>query len=228
MVDLERTIGVKLPLAVLFTNPTIRKLSKLYDSPIDELVWNPLVTIKSSGTRNPIYFAHGISGNVFKYYELAQLLDADQPSYGLQAVGLNGIDKPLSTMKEIAAYHVKEIRLFQPNGPYALAGGSFGGFLAYEMALQLRALGQEVNFLCLFDVESLSELSFLPPVRKQIKAAQLFVQRFVKRAFTLIASDKAERKKYLQQKLQSKNSIGGENEKDDLESWLDKHKKLTS
>ena len=224
MVDLERTIGVKLPLAVLFTNPTIRKLSKLYDSPIDELVWNPLVTIKSSGTRNPIYFAHGISGNVFKYYELAQLLDADQPSYGLQAVGLNGIDKPLSTMKEIAAYHVKEIRLFQPNGPYALAGGSFGGFLAYEMALQLRALGQEVNFLCLFDVESLSELSFLPPVRKQIKAAQLFVQRFVKRAFTLIASDKAERKKYLQQKLQSKNSIGGENEKDDLESWLDKHK----
>lgn len=224
MVDLEKITGVKLPLAVLFTNPTISALSKLYDSPDNNLVWSPLVTIKNSGSRNPLYFAHGISGNVFKYYELAQLLDRDQPSYGLQAVGLNGIEKPLTTMKEIAAHHVKEIMIFQPKGPYALAGGSFGGYLAYEMAQQLKAIGQEVSFLCLFDVESLSELSFLPSGLKQIKGAQLFTQRFIKRAISLISSDKENRKKYLQLKLQQKNAIGGENEKDDLESWLDKHK----
>jgi len=223
MVDLEHITGVKLPLAVLFTNPTIGALSKLYDTPQEDLIWNPLVIIKETGTRKPLYFAHGISGNVFKYHALAQLLDEDQPSYGLQAIGLNGKDKPLSVMKDIAAHHVKEIMNFQPEGPYALAGGSFGGYLAYEMALQLRALGKEVSYLCLFDLDAASELEFLSKGMKQIKGAQLFAERFVKRAMSLIGSDKEERQKYLAAKMRNKSKQGGGNVDYDLESWLDKH-----
>ncbi len=224
MVELEHLTNVKLPLAVLFTNPTIGTLSKLYDTPPSDLIWNPLVIIKETGTRKPLYFAHGISGNVFKYYELAQLLHPDQPSYGLQAIGLNGKDEPLSTMKEIAAHHVKEIMLFQPEGPYALAGGSFGGYLAYEMALQLKALGKEVSFLCLFDVEAVSELEFLSAGIKQIKGVQLFAERLIKRAANFIASDKEKRQQYLQSKLNKKINKSGSHQETELESWLDKHK----
>ena len=38
-----------------------------------------------------------------------------------------------------------------PNGPYALAGYSFGGIVAFEMAKQLRANGKEVRMLAIFD-----------------------------------------------------------------------------
>ena len=43
------------------------------------------------------------------------------------------------------------MRALQPEGPYLLGGWSFGGMLAYEMARQLRASGQEVGMLAILD-----------------------------------------------------------------------------
>ena len=174
MVELENKTGIKLPLAVLFSHPTVRELSSMYEAPPQEKLWSPLVTIKKSGNRNPIFFAHGISGNVFKYHLLAQLIDPDQPSYGLQAVGLNGVDQPIRNLREMATYHMKEILKFQPVGPYALAGGSFGGYLAYEIACQLQNAGHEVSFLCLFDAEAASELRFSSNRCETIKSSTAF------------------------------------------------------
>src|SRR4029077_3089557 len=44
-----------------------------------------------------------------------------------------------------------ELTAFQPDGPYFLGGYSFGGLVAYEMAQQLSARGQQVAFLGLID-----------------------------------------------------------------------------
>ena len=218
MVDLENATKIKLPLAVLFTSPTIRELSSLYENPDTEEVWNPIVPLKDLGRKKPLYFAHGISGNVFKYHALAQRLGHDQPSFGLQAYGLNGKDIPFHDMKEMAAYHVAAIRKFQPIGPYYLAGGSFGGYLAYEMALQLRAQGHEVPFLCLFDIDAGKKKDFLPTGVKQLVDAQLLAERLMKRAVELAKADKDERNKYWEarKKQQQRNN--------DIESWLEKHK----
>jgi thioesterase domain-containing protein len=41
----------------------------------------------------------------------------------------------------------------QPKGPYFLAGFSFGGLVAYEMAQQLLARGEKVGLLVLFDTD---------------------------------------------------------------------------
>ena len=218
MVDLEKLTGVKLPLAVLFTSPTVRKLSVLYESPETEEHWNPIVPLHTSGKNKPLYFAHGISGNVFKYHALAQRLGHDQPSYGLQAYGLNGKDTPFHDMIEMASYHVDEIRKFQPIGPYYLAGGSFGGYLAYEMARQLKSAGHEVPFVCLFDIDAGKKKDFLPAGVKQLVDAHLKAERMVKRAFELALADKEERNKYFEarKKMQQRNN--------DIESWLEKHK----
>ncbi len=218
MVDLEKETGIKLPLAVLFSNPTIRQLAVLYEAPPQNELWNPLVKIKESGNRNPIYFAHGISGNVFKYHALATMLHPEQPSYGLQAVGLNGKEKPFTDMESMATFHVNEILKFQPEGPYALAGGSFGGYLAYEMACQLEAMGKKVNFLCLFDIEAGTVLDFLPSTVKHLKKVQLIADRITKRAVSFIKADSKGRQAY----LQARRKIS--NQESELESWLDKHK----
>ncbi|MBK7965571.1 MAG: hypothetical protein IPK10_09955 [Bacteroidetes bacterium] len=217
MVDLEKSTGKKLPLAVLFTSSTIRELSSLYEQHEDEKVWNPIVSLREGGINKPLFFAHGISGNVFKYHGLGQRLTGSQPSYGLQAYGLNGIDTPFHEMKTMAAYHINAIRAVQPEGPYYLAGGSFGGYLAYEMALQLREAGQEIGFLCLFDIDAAKKKDFLPTGMKQIVDVQLLAERFMKRAVELAKADKDEGKSYFEAKKQQERN-------NDIESWLEKYK----
>ncbi|MBK9320981.1 MAG: hypothetical protein IPM91_20755 [Bacteroidetes bacterium] len=214
MVDLEKETGIRLPIAVLFTHSTIRKLSSLYDKPAEEGVWSPLVTIKAEGTRKPMYFVHGVSGNVFKYFALGKLLHPDQPSLGLQGFGLNGKDIPFTNMEEMAAYHIDALLKFQPNGPYMLGGGSFGGYLAYEMAIQLMEKGKEVSFLALYDLDAAKKTDFLPGGVKQLMGATLLASRFIKRATVLAKADKEERKNYFEARKKIK-EVG------ELESWLD-------
>jgi thioesterase domain-containing protein len=48
---------------------------------------------------------------------------------------------------------IDEMRRFQPEGPYLLAGECVGGVVAYEMARQLRAAGQELDLLLLLDTD---------------------------------------------------------------------------
>jgi amino acid adenylation domain-containing protein len=218
MVELEKLTSKKLPLAVLFTSPTIRELSALYEQHEDEKVWNPIVPLREGGINKALFFAHGISGNVFKYHGLGQRLTGSQPSYGLQAYGLNGKDTPFHDMKSMAAYHIKAIRAVQPEGPYYLAGGSFGGYLAYEMAVQLKEAGQDIGFLCLFDIDAAKKKEFLPTGMKQIVDVQLLAERFMKRAVELAKADKEERKSYFEarKKQQERNN--------DIESWLEKYK----
>jgi thioesterase domain-containing protein len=51
----------------------------------------------------------------------------------------------------MAGLYVESLLAFRPQGPYLLAGSSLGGFLAFEMARRLRALGHEVALLALID-----------------------------------------------------------------------------
>lgn len=57
-----------------------------------------------------------------------------------------------STIAEIAARNVAALRAFRPDGPYRLAGYSFGGLVAFEMAVQLQRAGDDVDFVGLLDV----------------------------------------------------------------------------
>jgi len=50
----------------------------------------------------------------------------------------------------VAAYY-KAIARFRPQGPYRLAGLSFGGILALELAFKLRARGHQVDLVVLLD-----------------------------------------------------------------------------
>ena len=58
---------------------------------------------------------------------------------------------PHRSIEEMARAYVEEIRALRPHGPYFLAGYSGGGVVAFEMAQQLKALGEEVPLLVFFD-----------------------------------------------------------------------------
>lgn len=92
-----------------------------------------------------------VGGNVLNYFNLVPYLGTNQPVYGLQSQGLDGISKPFQDIETIAAHYIKEIRTLQHHGPYYLCGGSFGGTVAFEMAQQLKREGEDIAFLAMFD-----------------------------------------------------------------------------
>lgn len=58
---------------------------------------------------------------------------------------------PLDSIQSLASYYVKCIRELQPEGPYRIAGYSFGACVAFEMCSQLQSHNQPVEQLVLLD-----------------------------------------------------------------------------
>ncbi|MEW5985069.1 MAG: condensation domain-containing protein [Chloroflexota bacterium] len=153
--EIERTLGRKLPLSILMQAPTVEQLAGLLRRQGWSPTWSSLTPIQAGGSRPPFFCVHGLGGQVILFRELAQQLGPDQPFYGLQAQGLNGLDAPHRRIEEMATHYVKEIRAFQPRGPYYV-GSLCYGITGLEMAHQLGAQGEEVVLLVMFD-------PFLPP-----------------------------------------------------------------
>jgi thioesterase domain-containing protein len=113
---------------------------------------------------------HAASGLAQVYIPLAQALGKDQPLYGLQSYGLEAGQTPISTIEEMAARYLIDVRRIQPVGPYQIGGYSFGGLVAYEMAQQLYAAGEEVSLLVMFDTAPRSKhRDSEPPTEEELK-----------------------------------------------------------
>jgi len=110
-----------------------------------------LITLQPEGIRRPLFLVHPLAGLVFPYHELALYLGPDQPVYGLQSIGIAGEALPLFRIEAMAEQYLTAIRQVQPEGPYQLAGWSFGGTIALEMAQQLQKIGESVAFLGIID-----------------------------------------------------------------------------
>jgi thioesterase domain-containing protein len=148
---MERLLGKTVPIATLLQVSTIEELAKLLRDSGWSPTWSSLAAIQPRGSKPPFFCVHGIGGLIIGFRDLARHLGAEQPMYGLQAQGVDGNCPVLARVEDMAAHYLREIRTVQPRGPYYLGGLSFGGWVAYEMAQQLRAQGEEVGFLGLFD-----------------------------------------------------------------------------
>jgi len=152
LAQIEQEFGKHLPLAALFQGATIAELARLLNPSTDTTnQWAPLVAIQPNGSKRPFFCVPGAGGNVLYYHQLARHLGQDQPSYGLQAVGLDGETAPDTRVEDMAARYIQEIQTVQPQGPYLFGGHSFGGWVALEMSKQLQLKGQKIAKLLIFD-----------------------------------------------------------------------------
>ncbi|MDU8926223.1 SDR family NAD(P)-dependent oxidoreductase [Alisedimentitalea sp. MJ-SS2] len=161
--------AVEFPISVLFEAPTIRACAEMIAAEgvsaesssgvgaiapaKQERRFTHLVPMHQGegGPRRPFFLVAGMFGNVLNLRHLAHLLGTDRPFYGLQAKGLLGDEAPHDSVTEAARDYLAEIRQVQANGPYMLGGFSGGGIIAYEMAQQLKAAGEEVSWLVMLD-----------------------------------------------------------------------------
>jgi acyl transferase domain-containing protein/thioesterase domain-containing protein len=164
---LHQKTGINLQLATLFETPSIATLSakiiallpEEYQTSVKEPVVSTkqsttfefVVAIKPTGSRIPFFCIHGVGGNVLHYKAFLPYLDKEQPLYGIQCRGLDGIQKPFNSVKEMAQHYVNEILKVQSEGPYLLGGGSMGGLVAFEIALQLTKMGKKIGLLIMLD-----------------------------------------------------------------------------
>ncbi|HEX7829751.1 MAG TPA: non-ribosomal peptide synthetase, partial [Thermoanaerobaculia bacterium] len=149
--QIEQTFGRELPLVTLLSAPTLEGLARAIESDTKAEAWSPLVPLQLKGAKRPLFVVHGVGGNVLNYRALSHHLGNDQPFYALQARGIDGTYPPLTRVEDMARLYVDEIRRVQPRGPYLLAGLSFGGVVAFEMAQQLRAAGHKTTLVALFE-----------------------------------------------------------------------------
>ncbi|KAG4067509.1 hypothetical protein HA402_011271 [Bradysia odoriphaga] len=139
MLTLEKRYGVDIPIAALIEKPTVEGLAERLRARSAVLEFDPLVPIRTTGHRPPLFLVHPLGGHVLCYLSLAKAMPADQPVYALQAAGSGQGSTPLLSIEAMASEYLAAIRRVQPEGPYYLGGWSLGGFVAFEMARQLIA-----------------------------------------------------------------------------------------
>lgn len=153
--EIEERLGVQVPVAELFNNNTIEKLSALvdeYSQGSDGIgAYSFIVPMKKGGPRAPVFFIHPEDGEVVTYHKLVAFLGQDRPVYGLRFKADHGGWTHPVNFRQIGESYASEIMDLNPDGPYLLLGSCFGGLLAYHVALEVKRRGGEVSLLGMFD-----------------------------------------------------------------------------
>jgi thioesterase domain-containing protein/acyl carrier protein len=147
LAQVERAFGKRVPEATFLQAPTIEALAQTLGDDGAAPASSPLVPLQPAGERTPLFCLPASAGTALLYRELAAQLAPQQPVYGLQSVGLDGRQAPLTSVREMARRYVAAVRTVQKAGPYCLLGQCLGSYIALEMAVQLEELGESVSFL---------------------------------------------------------------------------------
>jgi acyl carrier protein len=110
-----------------------------------------MVRMQAAGNLTPVFCLHDGYGQVWSYRQLVRLLGTDRPVFGVQYPGPAPRLDGRVPLQEMAQRYVKEIQAVQATGPYYLLGQCFGGLVAFEVAQQLRTMGETVAMLVLID-----------------------------------------------------------------------------
>jgi amino acid adenylation domain-containing protein len=174
--QLKKQFDVEMPISTLFQNPTVRTLS----AKVQSLQGAPAVPVQAADDwdtttvihRGPhgsgekaLFIVGGVGGNVNNLYEIGQKLGRKRPVVGFQTRGILG-HAPRTSIEEMAAEHIRYMKVHQPKGPYLVAGYSGGAITAFEIARQLVAAGELLVELFIFDTFA---PGFAPDFRPQVK-----------------------------------------------------------
>jgi amino acid adenylation domain-containing protein len=149
---IEQAFNQALPPTVIFQASTVRAVAALLDPSAEEPPKHSAIVIQAGKPSHlPLFCIHVLGPNCQFFRPLMAHLDPAQPAYGLAAQMLDRENAPPNRIPDLARYYIQEMQQIQPHGPYYLAGVSFGGCVAFEMACQLVAQKEPVALLALLD-----------------------------------------------------------------------------
>jgi amino acid adenylation domain-containing protein len=167
--ELKTLNGTEVSLPELLKAPTIAEFAALSQG---RSTRSSLVPLTTTGSNTPFFCVAGPGGLALGFLPLARLLGPEQPFYGLQAHGIEQRGLPDFTLGQAAARYAKAIREVQPHGPYLIGGHSYGGVIALKVAQRLKAQGEDVALLAIFDTILPSRMSGLDETTADIAVAE--------------------------------------------------------
>lgn len=157
LAGIEEALQLQMPLSSLIEMPTVREFARC----LQKQEWldrhaattGDTIAINLHGSQPPVFAVCGRYGHAFRFLPVGRELGEDQPWYGLQPPDMDWEAAGCHTIPEMAAHYIDRITSVQSQGPYRLFGSSFGGLVVFEIALQLQAVGQQIELLAVLDSE---------------------------------------------------------------------------
>jgi acyl transferase domain-containing protein/non-ribosomal peptide synthetase component F/thioesterase domain-containing protein/acyl carrier protein len=148
---IERTLGVRIPVAALLGHPTVAELGALVRDARQQTAHPLLLPLSVAAEGAPVYLLPGAGGSPIYLRELAQHVSPARPCWGLRGIG-EGPDETIpQSVEEIAEIYAEAIALQAGKDPIHLAGHSFGALVAVEVARALMRRGHRIGLLALLD-----------------------------------------------------------------------------
>jgi|GEM_PF-1205342 len=154
--------GVEVTLSSLMLARTVRELARRIDAQLGRTghaTPMPATTARDRGhlllpltSRDgepDVIFLPGIGGHVFTFAPIAERMA--HLGVGLRTFGSEPGEEPLTTVEALAAHNLEVLDEIGVRDDVVFAGYSFGGLVAYEMALQRCAAGRPPRQLVIFD-----------------------------------------------------------------------------
>jgi thioesterase domain-containing protein/acyl carrier protein len=148
-IAVSERLGVTVSAVDLLGSPTVEVLARQIDGR-EEPAERIAVPLHLGGSGTPIFCVPGGGGaGMLALRRLGRRLG--RPAFSFIPRGFETRAVPDQTVERAAARFVEALHGVQPSGPYLIAGVSFGGLTAFEMARQLKAAGHDIALLTLID-----------------------------------------------------------------------------
>jgi thioesterase domain-containing protein len=152
---MNQTFGVQLTIGVLYKNPTIIALAGLLDnltdknpqSPMGGDVGQELVCLKSGQGLPPLVTVYFDAAN--KY--ISSLVEPNRPVYTIIPQGSDGEIIKYKSVEDMASHYLDLLEKTLPGQKIVLAGFSFGGLVALEMAIQMKSNNINLDHVVIVD-----------------------------------------------------------------------------
>ena len=175
LAQIEDQVGVEISFSTFYNNPTIADLAiAIGHHNQHDLVSSSVLLNSSASEAAPLFCIEG----VHLYHELAVALEPYMAVYGvylpevqsqLTDIARHKPHKRFISTGAAAKYYIESIIAQQPCGPYRLAGFSYGGLIAYEIAQQLTRGGEEVEALIILDMPLTAQIASSQGIGEIIK-----------------------------------------------------------
>jgi amino acid adenylation domain-containing protein len=151
IIKINKQLNSSISLQAFFQHPSIKQLADLVHH-IDIHQVNPFVRIKE-GEGSPLIMLPGAGGSPVDFIEFAKIHPVPNPVYSLAYPSAENF-KHFDTIQAYTAYLIKFLPLIADLKAIELIGFSFGGVVAFEMAIQLKMSNIAISKLTLVSAPS--------------------------------------------------------------------------
>jgi FkbH-like protein len=171
--EIVRQFDVKLPLTTIMASPTVRALAR--DITEKGSAVASVLELKA-GSRRKLFLVHDGDGETLLYANVARRLPAELAVFAINPDSKLDIPLAHTRIEAMAQSYIQGVREKQPSGPYLLGGMCAGGLIAYEMAGQLLAQGEQVELVLILDgaTPQAQRKLYLATQHRSARISQLF------------------------------------------------------